>query len=427
MLAWRRIFGIAAVVGLILMSCEPETVVITPDDTPAHSIDKPDEPQTPVTPTGTIIPADMTSIPIVSINTPNKVGVNSKNEWLEKVSIAIIDDMGKTLYSSNNLKIRGRGNSTWWNPKKPYALKLYDKADFFGTGKSRKWVLLANYIDRTLLRNVVAFEAARMTSIDWTPSGRFVELYMDGVHQGLYWLCEKINVEGSKFEAEYLYSFDISDFDEVDFEDDATFCANTWSYGAPVEIKYPDRDNYPNGKFSTVVTAAKKKLKSMTDGISSGSLKYVDIDSFCDWYLVHELTFNLEPNHPKSCFFHWRKDKMYAGPVWDFDWYTFIPTEQSLGLKYSLWYNKLLENTEFKTRLKQRWAELKPKFETLPDFVDAQADLIRESEAVNQAMWPSNEIWINYDERMTFQEAVDRMKLGITNRIAVLDREITAL
>lgn len=419
------------VLGLLMQACEPETVVITPDDTPPTSVDKPDnpsDPQKPAEPAGPVIPAEMTALPYVYIYTPNGVGVTSKEKWLEKASIIIRDDKGEILYKAENMNIRGRGNTNWWYPKKPYAIKLYEKADFFGTGKSRKWVLMANWMDRTLLRNVVAFEAARRTSIDWTPTGRFVELYMDGQHLGLYWLGEKINVEGSKFEADYLYSFDTSDGSETDFYDEGTFCANSWSYGAPVEVKYPDRDNYQNGKFDAVVKQAKLKLKAMTDGISGGTLNQIDVDSFCDWYLVHELTFNLEPNHPKSCFFHWRKDKMFAGPVWDFDWYTYIPEEQNLGIKNALWYNKLLNNATFKARLKVRWAELKPRFETLTDFVDAQAELIRASEAVNNKMWPlENNSWINGDENMSFQEAVDRMKLGITNRIAVLDREIPAL
>ena len=427
MLVRRRILSTMLVLGLLLQACEPETIVITTDDTPASTVDKPSGSTEPQKPSGPVIPADMTALPAVYIYTPNSVGVTSKDKWLEKASIIIRDDKGNILYQAENLNIRGRGNSTWWCSKKPYALKLYEKADFFGTGKSRKWVLLANYLDRTLLRNVVSFEAARRTSIDWTPTGRFVELYLDGVHKGLYWLCEKVNVEGTKFDAEYLYSFDISDYDEVDFIDDATFCSNTWDYGAPVEIKYPDRDKYENGKFTAVVTEAKKKLKSMTDGIAGGTLATVDVDSFCDWYLVHELTFNLEPNHPKSCFFHWRKGKMYAGPVWDFDWYTFIPEEQNLGIPNALWYNKLLQNSTFKARLKERWAELKPVFETLPDFIDAQADLIREAEAVNHNMWPIDGSWINYDERMTFQEAIDRMKLAVTNRIEVLDEKIPAL
>lgn len=426
----ERILGVLTAVGFLLMSCEPNVEVITPEYKPATTVDKPADStstQKPAEPAGPVIPVELTSLPLVYITTPNGVGVNSKDTWLEKATITIKDDQGKELYKADNMNIRGRGNTNWWYPKKPYAIKLYEKADFFGTGKSRKWVLLANWMDRTLLRNVVAFEAARRTSIEWTPSGRFVELYLDGTHLGTYWLGEKVNVEGSKFEADYLYSFDSSDSNETDFYDGATFCANTWSYGAPVEVKYPDRDKYENGKFDAVVTAAKKKLKAMTDGISAGTLNQINVDSFCDWYLVHELTFNLEPNHPKSCFFYWRKDKMYAGPVWDFDWYTFIPEENNLGIRYSLWYIKLLENSAFKKRLKERWTELKPKFETLPDFIDAQADQIRESEAVNHQMWPLDGMWINYDEKMSFDEAIERMKLAVTNRIAVLDREIPAL
>ena len=160
----------------------------------------------------------------------------------------------------------------------------------------------------------------------------------------------------------------------------------------------------------------------------------VDIDSFCDWYLVHELCGNAEPNHPKSCFFHMRDRKMYAGPVWDFDWHTFQVDSYGWCVPHCLWFDKLLANASFKARLKERWSVLKPKFETLPEYIDAQALLIRRAEPSNWAMWPCypNPLagdygMINNDEDLSFDGAVDKMKQAVTKRIVVLDKLIQAL
>ena len=382
-----------------------------------------------------LIPDGRLSLPKVYIETPGHKGVTSKTVWVELATIKILGDGDAVLYEADSLKIRGRGNSSWNYSKKPYYIKLNHKAGFYGTGKSRRWVLLANWMDRTLLRNQVAFEAARRTSLEWTPYGQFVELYLNGTHLGNYWLGEKINVEGSKFEADYLYSFDTSDATETDFTSTGTYRANVKRWSTPVEVKYPDRDDYETG-FDKVISDAKSVLDGMTNAISGGTWENViDLDSFCDWYLVHELCYNMEPNHPKSCFFHWREGKMYAGPVWDFDWCTFTPGHSSLDAKNCLWYSRLFTSKTFTSRLKERWATLKPEFESLGDYIDEQADIIRASEEVNHRMWPcyphpyseDGSRMVNHDEQLTFQQAVDRMKDALTDRISAMDTKIAAL
>ena len=405
---------------------QPENTL--PKEEPEDSLEKDKTPQR-------LIPENLEHLPKVYIETPGRMGVNSKTVWVELATIKILGDRDSVLYEADSLKIRGRGNSSWKYSKKPYAIKLNHKAGFYGTGKSRRWVLLANWMDRTLLRNQVAFEAARRTSLDWTPYGQFVELYLNGKHLGNYWLGEKINVEGSKFEADYLYTFDTSDASETDFYSTGTYRVNVRSWNTPVELKYPDRDDYETG-FDKVLSSAKSTLDGMTTAIANGSwADVIDADSFCDWYLVHELCYNMEPKHPKSCFFHWREGKMYAGPVWDFDWYTFIPDKTSLDAKDCLWYSRLLANKSFVAHLKERWAVLKPEFETLGDYIDAQADIIRESEEVNHNMWPcyphpyseDGSRMVNHDEQLTFQQAVDRMKGAISARISAMDKKIAAL
>jgi len=422
--------------GLLIYGCQPERPDIIPEPVPQQDTTQtaPPEPQKPA---GPVIPDTLKSLPCVYIETPNHAEVASKEIWVEPSTIKITGDGGEVLFEQDSLKIRGRGNSTWvWFDKKPYYIKLSHKADLLGTGKSRKWVLSANWMDRTLLRHHVAFEAARRTSLDWTPSGRFVELYLNGEHLGNYWLGEKINVEGSKFTADYLYSFDTSDKSEEDFISYGTYRAFIRSWGTPVEVKYPDRDDYLPGAFATVLSQASSTLDAMTDAIAAG--KYadvIDVDSFCDWYLVHELCYNQEPNHPKSCFFHWKNGKMYAGPVWDFDWGTFTPEHNSLLIRESLWFGTLLADASFVSRLKQRWATLKPSFETLGDYIDEQADLIRESEAVNHRMWPcypnplseDGSGMVNHDEQLSFQQAVDRMKSSLSWRISAIDKRLSEL
>ena len=107
-----------------------------------------------------IITLSYSGLPVVIIDTPNQATIPSKHhDWLEDASITILTPDGKADYSGTT-SIRGRGNSTWSYPKKPYNLKLDEKAEILGMPKHKRWVLLANWMDRTLLRNRVAFQIA---------------------------------------------------------------------------------------------------------------------------------------------------------------------------------------------------------------------------------------------------------------------------
>ena len=390
-----------------------------------------------------LIPQSLDQLPKLFINTPGAKGVSSnKTVWTELCTIQIKAKSGgkeTVVFDEDSLKIRGRGNTTWKNyPKKPYRFTLEHKANLIGSGQTKKWVLLANWMDRTLLRNVVAFEAARRSSIEWTPSGTFVEFYLDGAHQGNYWLGEKINVEQGNFLADYLFEFDTSDNLTGDFQSSRGVWKKSKDGGIPVNIKYPDMDDEKDP------SATKKAAKAALDAIEakifdSGKWEEaIDKDSFIDWLLVHELCMNREPNHPKSCFFYIRDGKLHAGPVWDFDWGTFPPPGNRMGTFLNtgaLYFPQLLTYPAFRQSVKLRWKALKPQFQSLESFIDRQAAWISESEQVNHNMWPcypnplseDGSGMINYDENLSFQEAVDGLKKSLKARIQGLDNLINKL
>ena len=136
--------------SLLFMACQREFIV-SPD------VETPEKPS--------VIPSGIETLPRMYITTPS--AIVSRDSWMDGATLRIevrVAGRDSVVYDGDT-QIRGRGNTTWSSyPKKPYALKLDQKANFIGTGKTRHWVLLANWGDRTLLRNQVAFEAARRTS-----------------------------------------------------------------------------------------------------------------------------------------------------------------------------------------------------------------------------------------------------------------------
>lgn len=348
-------------------------------------------------------------------------GTITKENWVQNAIIWIVDDAGKVYYKSDGLSIQGRGNSTWYHPKKPYKIKLSAKEDLIGHGKSKRYVLLANWLDRTLLRNEVAFELARKTSLDWTPSGEFVELYLNGEHQGNYWLGEQIRVETGRIQADYLIEMDTYYDETWKFYSTYGFRPNSWDYGLPINVKFPDDDELTSAQF--------QEIKSLVAGVENaiyngGDFKSkMDLDSFLDWYLLHEVTYNGEPNHPKSSYFHFFNGVMKAGPAWDFDWFTFQPDTHGYFIPNSIYFGQLFKDQAVKDRLKERWTELKPKFMGVDDYIVQKAEQIRKSSDINIKMWPSTG-YVNGDDEMTFDDAVARMRKALKDRIQELDHLI---
>ena len=163
-----------------------------------------------------------TGLPVAYLTTP--APVTSKDEWIPDASMVIVTPGTLDILYRGTLSVKGRGNSTWNYPKKPYALKLDKKSEMLGMKKHKRWCLLANWMDRTLMRNAVAFEISRHTGLDWTPDGRFVEVILNGEHLGNYYLCEQIKVDKNRVDVAepdpadvsggYIFELD-SNYDEV--------------------------------------------------------------------------------------------------------------------------------------------------------------------------------------------------------------------
>jgi hypothetical protein len=124
-----------------------------------------------------------TGLPIFNIYTLNNAIIDSKEDYVSGNAILI----GGRNYSNaaGDMKIRGRGHSTWFlHPKKPYQLKFEDKTEVFGMPADKKWILLAEYSDKSLIRNKLAFEMGYISNLDWTPKCVFSEVFFNDEYNG---------------------------------------------------------------------------------------------------------------------------------------------------------------------------------------------------------------------------------------------------
>ena len=399
-----------------------------------------------------------TGLPIVYINTENGKEITSKENYLN-ATFSVNGSGAAEGLEEVTCRIRGRGNTTWTWPKKPYLVKFDEQQHLFGMHKHKRYVLLANFMDRTLMRNIVSMKVSSMTNLDWTPGCQSVELVLNGKHVGNYLLIEQVRVDKNRVPVTEMTPEDISGealsggyLLECDFHFDNKFQwlspyghSAQWIWGrndiVPFGIKYPDEDDINNTQINYIKdyvnsTAAALYGADFQDP-EKGYAAYIDVDSFIDYWIVFEVMGNHELGNPGSVFMHKdRGGKLIAGPCWDFDWgvlsYKTSPhAKTGLVNGNAIWYARLFQDPAFKAKVKARFEELLPQLETIPDFIDETEKTLEQSAELNFAMWdPAQDASINGgsiingDENMAFHEAVSLLKRIYSERLEVIKKSL---
>lgn len=386
---------------------------------------------------------------LLVVNMNNNAPIISKDEWLPG-NIKLDKQLSQYQNVKYDLNVKGRGNSTWSMPKKPFALQLKDKNSLLGMTKHKRWALLANYGDKTLLRNKVSFEIAKRTKLSWTPDSRFVELILNGEYMGNYLLVEQIRRDPNrvnvaetddKAQGDAITGGYIIELDRYNKSEPGCIILNRSKL--PALVKDPEIMNSQQKQYITDYLNNIETLlyKDVPDSLEYG--QYIDINSFIDYWIVYELTGNRDIRLPGSCYMY--KDinkKLCAGPVWDFDLTTFMGGDSFILANYDpqpgspdyetyghggLWFGKLFKDPKFKAKAKARWAELYTGgvFNTIPQFIDQEANLIKKSADFN---WKPSGIWNsnmgtgttgrNHDEELPWVDAVAKMKDNFNKRLA---------
>lgn len=373
-------------------------------------------------------------LPVIYVETPEPI--TGKDDWVKNGNLSIFTDTTDVV-ALEKVQYKGRGNTTWSYDKKPYAIKLDSKTEILGMPKHKRWVLLANYIDKTMMRNAVAFEIGRCMSdgLGWTPRGQFVDVVFNGKFVGNYYLCEQIKVDKNRVNITEMGTADTDEeartggyLLEYDTYFDEVNKFRTDRLNMPVNIKDPDEDILAPVHFD-YIKGYINHLESVlaTDFSLSDISELIDIDSFIDWWIANELVQNYEAAHPKSSYMHKdRNGALKAGPLWDFDYVTFCGNSQEWLIKNSIYYQDLFKNPDFIARVKERWQLHKPALETIPDFIDATFNSIKESGEINQKLWPTPDE-PNAEGSLNYKGAVNRLRRSYNSRLQWMDAQITAL
>jgi hypothetical protein len=376
-----------------------------------------------------LVSPQSTGLPVVKIDTENNAEIRDKENYVNATFT-----LSDAVSPKNNLDkkatgIRGRGNSTWGYSKKPYRLKFDKKVSMFGLGEAKSWVLLANYLDPTLIMNTVALELGHRVGLQYTNHAYHVEFFLNGKYQGSYVLTEQVQVDKNRVNIDEKTDFLI----EMDSYYDEPVKFKTPLLRLPVNVKSPEVASDSEIEFvKTAINSLEEAMFGSTGNFPAGYKNLIDVSSFVDFLIVTEIVRNNELQHPKSTYMYKGKGgKIYMGPLWDFDWaFGYSDGGQAYfnNAKTMLHYNRdvsspigtrfftqFFKDPEFRLEYKKRWNEIKASISDIDRFAQEKGDYLRKSAVENKEKWTGN---------LDHTAQINNMCAWLRERIAYLDTQI---
>lgn len=390
--------------------------------------------------------------------------IPARIRWIDNdTAVKTLQDEGV----DTNATIRIRGNSSRSFDKKSYQIKLVDgqgqdeDVSLFGMGAHDNWALYGPFLDKTLIRNYVLMNISGQI-MGYAPNVRFCEVFLNGRYQGLYVLMETIRkgksrvdldtYEPGKAELDYIVRIDRFDADSVVVDSFSmyTFRQETLGSGAGIEVVYPPASKLDAQALSYIedsLSAFEKALYSSDyKSPSRGYRKYIDVDSFVDYYVLQEFLAVSDAGMRSTYLYKDRSQKIKIGPVWDYNnalnnYFAPFDAEGSEFLLVDrVWYDRLLSNPYFNEKVIARYKELR---KTLLSDENLLRTIDETIAYLGSAVERNNEVWgyafdpsqldayqkLTPEERNpgSTQEALAQMKDYIQKRGAWMDSHIDAL
>ena len=396
----------------------------------------------------------LTNLPTITISTQQAAEIDSRDEYISGF-ISIIHN--GTIYS-DLLEIRGRGHGSWTFPKKPYRIKLRNKTRLLGFPASeRNWTLLNNYGDKTLMRNLLAFDLSRRLDMDYTPAGMPVDVIINGEYKGNYQLCDQIEVAPGRVEIQQLTPKDVdlpnlSGGYLLELDANAPNEEEGWFYSTvrqtPMRIRAPKEDEIVAQQYFYIRDHYRKMEESLFatnyKDPENGYRKYIDTESFIRHFLVGEISGNTDTYWSVYLYKERNSDMFKFGPVWDFDLafendYRTFPINASDSWVWEsgsaargvlTCVRRLLSDENFVSQLKDIYFDYRNRGvitkDSLLQVIDTYAFMIDRSQRLNFMRWNilNRAVQLNPQILGTYENEVNNVKRYISERIDWMDNKL---
>ena len=357
--------------------------------------------------------AQRTTLPTLYIETYDRQDVTDHDNY-KLCRLVMVNGNDTMRYDS--VKIRGRGNTTWTLPKKPYRIKFASKTRLLGNpeAKTKDWVLLANAGDKLLLRNALASRVGEIMQMPFTPCYQFADLYLNGRYDGNYQITDQMEVHKGRIEIVRQDTAVTDPRTDISggylLEPEGNTASDglyfTSKQGCHIRIHDPKPDVINNKQLNYIKAYINKFETALysTDFAHEqrGYRQYTDTASLVDWYLVQEISANPDGFWCSYIYKERGDEHLYFGPIWDFDicWNNCsrmgdvtrrLAIQFSYGSNYTVkgWYTRMWEDQWFKEAVCRRYEQLRAEGldERMLQFVDSMAQVIRPSRMDNYKRW----------------------------------------
>ncbi len=416
----------------------------------------------------------VTNLPTVVFNTPGMREIMSKHDKHPGSTVYVIYDNGEGITADFNAQMKGRGNASWNNPKKPFQIKFDKKKNILpdAPAKAKKWTLINNYGDKTLMRNMIAFEMSRLIGMPYTPYIRFVDVIYNGEYQGCYQLCDQVEVnpnrvnvtkieidettheplvEGTDISGGYLIEIDGYANQEAAGE---WFTGMFSTYRIPVTIKSPEDLSTSSKPYLYIKAHFEKFMANVLSWQAANNIKlieqYLDVDSFLKYVLVGELNGNTDTFWSTYMSKEAGSNQFVVGPVWDIDLgfnndnrtydintrfrHDFLCLQNEVsyadGAFRDVVRRIIKENKDSNARLKEIYEDMRYNgnwtYTYFDNKIEEWVDEIYESQYLNFIRWKilSSTVHQNPGSRGSFRGEINAVKEYLMSRFVNLDKII---
>lgn len=354
------------------------------------------------------------TVPKIEVSTAAGNGASlQKADGYVDAQIKITDTDGSELGGTVQFKVRGNSTALESVQKKSFNFKFSKKTEVLGMGKGKKWVMLANAFDPTLLRNYTAMELARELELPYTSQQRFVELWLDGAYHGCYVVCEPvqegkdrvdIDIESNEGKKDFLI-----EYEATRVEDDVTYFTVNGLRFSVTEPEEPTDD-----QLDYITQVMTDITQTLITGDETAVRGKIDVPSFAAYYLLNEFNKTADFGY-SSVFFFYQDGRLYAGPAWDYDLAlgNLNPELASASAKAASRTSDIYQNQRnvYRWLCRQEWfqQEIRDVYRAHYDFIarigadggflDTMRARYADVIARNFTRWSVKRHWLNYQRR----------------------------
>ncbi len=395
-----------------------------------------------------------TDLPLVVIHTQDAVEPADKVNNIVSI-VSIVGDDGSLLTDSATTRLRG--NASMQFPKKPYRIKFAHKQrPLNAAAKAKKWTLINNYGDKTLMRNIVAFHLSEIVGMPYTPFCRAVDVMLNGEYKGCYQLCDQVEIGKGRINIKEMEPTDTQGdaltggyFWEIDayaYEEQSWFNSN---HGNPVTIKSPDEEditveqsNYLRNYFNSMEADV---YGTQYQDPTNGWRRLLDEQTFLKHFLVGEMSGNTDTYWSVYQYKQRGNDTIFTGPVWDFD-LAFDNDNRTYPVnnKRDFIYRSggshagdmqrfvdriVISDPQTLTTLREIWDKARHNGlsdSELNQYIDSIAQALNESQRLNFMRWDILGQWVHQNPQVagSYTGEVGVLKNFVSKRVAWLDNRL---